>query len=391
MAAYKVIQDVEAEDKILGPLSLKQLIFAAIAAGTIFVAFKVVTMTGVIYTAIPFLPIIVVFGFLAAPIGRDQPTEMWLAAQIRFRTKPRLRIWDQSDIKRLVNITAPIREEKVYTDGLNQTQVRSRLKALASTLDSRGWAVKNADINLYATSTYGQVASDRLIDPSSLPVAVPAIDIKASDDIMDVQNNETAHHFDELMQASGQAHKDAVIAKMHKIAEQKQRAHDQQEDFWFMHQPQAPTDNQDDVMFGQNIVQPASSSDDDENNTFLNDDATAADLSDEEKQLLEHAKQEQERTQTNYGTHHKIVLTPAQRKALEEKQQTEREEQQRIAAKQRAEQDRQKAIEEQTRLTKADTIELANANDFKVSTIAGLAKHKLDEKQDPDEIVIKLH
>ena len=88
MAVYKVIQDVEAEDKILGPLSLKQLIFAAIAAGSIFIAFRIVVATGVIYTAIPFLPFILVFGVLAAPLGRDQPTEMWLAAQIRFYTKP---------------------------------------------------------------------------------------------------------------------------------------------------------------------------------------------------------------------------------------------------------------------------------------------------------------
>ncbi|MCA9346879.1 PrgI family protein, partial [Candidatus Saccharibacteria bacterium] len=75
MATYKVIQDVEAEDKILGPLSLKQLIFAAIAAGSIFIAFRIVVATGVIYTAIPFLPFILVFGVLAAPLGRDQPTE----------------------------------------------------------------------------------------------------------------------------------------------------------------------------------------------------------------------------------------------------------------------------------------------------------------------------
>jgi hypothetical protein len=31
MATYKVIQDIEAEDKLVGPLSLKQFIFALIA------------------------------------------------------------------------------------------------------------------------------------------------------------------------------------------------------------------------------------------------------------------------------------------------------------------------------------------------------------------------
>jgi hypothetical protein len=221
MAVYKVIQDVEAEDKILGPLSLKQLIFAAIAAGTIFIAFRLVVATGAIYTAIPFVPIILVFGVLAAPLGRDQPTEMWLAAQIRFHTKPRMRIWDQNGIKNLVTITAPPKIEKIYTDGLDQSQVRSRLKALSSTLDSRGWAVKNVDINLNANDTYNY-SSDRIIDPSSLPIMVSDVDVRASDDILDVSNNETAQHFDTLMQQSSKTHHDELIAKMQQAAAQVQ-------------------------------------------------------------------------------------------------------------------------------------------------------------------------
>jgi len=32
MATYKVIQDIEAEDKLVGPLTLRQFIYAAIAA-----------------------------------------------------------------------------------------------------------------------------------------------------------------------------------------------------------------------------------------------------------------------------------------------------------------------------------------------------------------------
>jgi hypothetical protein len=390
VAVYKVIQDVEAEDKIVGPLSLKQLIFAGIAFGAIFIAFRIVVATGVIYVAIPFLPIIFIFGFLAAPIGRDQPTEMWLAAQIRFFTKPRVRIWDQSDIKHLVNITVPKHEEKVYTDGLNQTQVHSRLKALASTLDSRGWAVKNVDINMYGTAAYGQAVSDRLIDPSSLPAAVPAIDVKASDDIMDVSSNETAHHFDELMQASSKAHKDAVIAKMHQKAEKKESQQKPAEDYWFMHQPQAPAGDPGGVMFGQNIVQPATTSDDDANITFLNDDDDEGKkLSDEEQKIIERAKRQKEQAQSNYSAHHKVVLTPAQQTALEAKQKQEKIEQERAAAEKQAEEQRKKAQEEKTHLTKADTIELANAN-LKVSTIAGLAKHKSEEKQDPNEVVVKL-
>lgn len=391
MAVYKVIQDVEAEDKIVGPLSLKQLIFAGIAFGAIFIAFRIVVATGVIYVAIPFLPIIFIFGFLAAPIGRDQPTEMWLAAQIRFFTKPRVRIWDQSDIKHLVNITVPKREERIYTDGLNQTQVHSRLKALASTLDSRGWAVKNVDINMYGTAAYGQAVSDRLIDPSSLPAAVPAIDVKASDDIMDVSSNETAHHFDELMQASGKAHKEAILAKIHQAAVAESTQNDQPdapEDYWFMHQPAVPDAVQNQVMFEETIVQPvAATNATDDNATFLNDNNDDAQLSEEEKKIIERAKEQKEHAQTNYSAHHKVVLTSEQQLAMQKQKKLQ--EQQALEAKSQAEEKQKKAEQQKTHLSKTDTIELANAN-LKVSTIAGLAKHKAEEKKDPNEVVVRL-
>jgi hypothetical protein len=46
MATYKVLQDIEAEDKLLGPLTLKQFIFAAVAIAIGFVEFKLITVGG---------------------------------------------------------------------------------------------------------------------------------------------------------------------------------------------------------------------------------------------------------------------------------------------------------------------------------------------------------
>jgi hypothetical protein len=371
MAVYKVIQDVEAEDKILGPLSLKQLIFAAIAGGTIFIAFRLVVATGAIYVAIPFLPIVLVFGILAAPLGRDQPTEMWLAAQIRFFTKPRKRLWDQSGLKELVNITVPKKEEKQYTDGLNQQQVQSRLKALATTLDSRGWAVKNVDVNMYAPNAYGSTLSDRLVDPRSLPTAVSDINITASDDILDVANNQVAQHFDEMMQASGKAHKDAVIARMHTPVASKSAQAEAPQDYWFMYQNQAPKAGSGAAMFGEAVVQPMVNTQEDGFVAKSSNDQSVADA----KKILEQANQQKATAVSQYSAHHKIIPTLEQQ----------------AKAQQEAAKNPPKAKPEQmqTHLSKADTIELANAN-LKVSTIAGLAKHKVQDKQDPTEVIVKL-
>src|ERR1700677_3298864 len=105
MATYKVLQDIEAEDKLVGPLSLRQFIYAAIAVVSLFIAFKLAFVS--IFLIAPFLPVIILFGVLAVPFGHEQPSEVWLLARIRFFVKPHLRIWNKDGNIDLVTITAP--------------------------------------------------------------------------------------------------------------------------------------------------------------------------------------------------------------------------------------------------------------------------------------------
>jgi len=212
MANYKVLQDIEAEDKLLGPLSLKQFIFAAIAAVCLYLCFFSLSKH-IPYLLIFLLPIALIAGFLAWPWSRDQPTEVWLLAKIRFFLKPRRRIWDQDGMQELVTITAPKRVEKHLTNDLSQIEVKSRLRALAETIDSRGWAVKNISVNLAASPAYvmADPTSDRLIDVSALPKEVPAIDITETDDIFE---NPTATHFDEMIGVSTKEHHDQLVKQV---------------------------------------------------------------------------------------------------------------------------------------------------------------------------------
>lgn len=239
MAVYKVIQDIEAEDKLLGPLTLKQFIYACIAAVCIYICFLGIT-NHFPYILIIFLPPAGLFGFFAFPFGRDQPTETWALAKIRFFFKPRRRIWDQTGQTNLVAITAPKKADVNYTNGLTQIEVSSRLKALADTIDSRGWAVKNVNLNLYSQpsqlSTYGD--SDRLLNPSSLPQAVPTIDVTAADDIMDENSSPIAQHFEQMISASTQAHRQQILQKLRTASmEQVKLASSTPNDYWFMNQP----------------------------------------------------------------------------------------------------------------------------------------------------------
>lgn len=214
MATYKLMQDIEAEDHILGPLTLRQFIFALIAAFLYYISFLIYTKH-VAFLLILFIPPALFFTFFAFPFGKDQPTEVWALAKLRFLFKPRRRVWDQSGMKELVTITAPKKIEAVRTNGLSQTEVKSRLNALASTLDSRGWAVKNVDVNTYSHPNPLFVqSSDRLIDATSMPHEVPSFDIDAADDMLDAGSNPVAQQFDTMITQSTQAHRQQLMAEL---------------------------------------------------------------------------------------------------------------------------------------------------------------------------------
>ncbi len=373
MATYKVIQDVEAEDKILGPLSLKQFAFAGVAMAISFLAFMVAKAT-VIYTAIVFVPLIVPPLLLALPLGRDQPTDVWLAAQIRFFLKPRRRIWDQSGIKDLVTITVPKRIERIYTNGLDQNEVRSRLKALADTIDSRGWAVKNVNVNLYSNPAHANI-SDRLVDPASLPQTVQATDIRADDDMLDPFSNPTAQHFDQLVQ---QAALDRRADAMATVQAARQQTASQQpattpDDFYFLHQPPQEQVPRDATMFAAQVVTPKVSSIED--STFLHDDTA---MSIDEQAALEEIKSHKNTAYIN--PHHKTLKTTQQQ--LQEEQLR----QQAVAA--------QEAAETPVTPPKSRaTIELSQTNDVSVASIASIAKHEQTKREalnDGDEVVVSL-
>jgi hypothetical protein len=251
MATYKLIQDIEAEDKILGPLTLKQFIFALITAFFGYISFLCVS-NHVPFLLALFLPPTLAAGFFAVPFGKDQPTEIWALAKIRFYFKPRKRIWDQSGVKELVTVTVPKKVERVLTNGLSQNEVHSRLKTLASTIDSRGWATKNVNVNLSARPSANNAAtSDRLASMSSLPQEVPEYTVQASDDILDETNNPVAHQFDSMITASAKTRRQQLIDELNKMGpeeapaiqtvsaktSQPSQSSVAPNDYWFLHQP----------------------------------------------------------------------------------------------------------------------------------------------------------
>lgn len=304
MATYKVIQDIEAEDHILGPLTLRQFIYALVACFGIYMCFIGLTKHFLPLVVI-FLPVVLLAGFFAFPFGKDQPTEVWALAKIRFLFMPRKRIWDQSGIKELVTVTAPKKIEHAFTNGLSQTEVKSRLRALADTIDSRGWAIKNVNVSMYGqASPVTTVDSDRLIDPSTMPQAVPDFEITASDDILDEQSNPIAQQFTQMINTSTQQHRQQLLAQMHSATAATQpaiaptparpSAPQPPADYWFLNQPAAPAQLPPDAaIFQSQVVAPGASD--------VPVIAASSDVTPEEAAVIARAKQQSTTQAVSYA------------------------------------------------------------------------------------------
>ena len=141
MAEYKVAQDVEAEDKLIGPFSFRQFIYLIIAAVAVALAWGLGQVF--IGLAVIPLPFIIFFTVLALPLRKDQPMEIYIAAIISYRLKSRKRIWSPDGIESLIEITTPKVIEEHLTKDLSQMETEKRLSYLADIADTKGWSIRH--------------------------------------------------------------------------------------------------------------------------------------------------------------------------------------------------------------------------------------------------------
>lgn len=140
MAVYKVPQDVEADDKLIGPFSFRQFVYLIIVVGSGFIGWFLSQLFLPLFVIV--LPIILLFGALALPLKKDQPMETYLAAIVSFYLKPRRRMWSPDGTQAFVEITVPNVVEVQRVKDISESEAEQRLSYLASIVDSRGWAVR---------------------------------------------------------------------------------------------------------------------------------------------------------------------------------------------------------------------------------------------------------
>lgn len=170
MAVYKVPQDVEAEDKLIGPFGFRQFIYLLIAAGAgglTFLFFQV--PPPVPFFSILTVPVILVFVVLALPLRKDQPMEIYIAAVLRFMFKPKKRLWLNDGTAAGVIIDIPKTVARQFAKDITQEEALDKLAYLSRIVDTRGWAAKGVDTAVGGTliQTPDPYASEDVLDESS--------------------------------------------------------------------------------------------------------------------------------------------------------------------------------------------------------------------------------
>ncbi|MBQ3430795.1 PrgI family protein [Candidatus Saccharibacteria bacterium] len=140
MAQYKVPQDVEADDKLIGPFSFRQFIYLLVVVALVALAWALAQ----IFPLLAIFPVIPALFFLvlALPLRKDQPMETYIAALIRFYTTPNKRFWNPGQRESTITITAPKIVEKPLTRDITEEEAGRRLSFLANVVDSEGLSIK---------------------------------------------------------------------------------------------------------------------------------------------------------------------------------------------------------------------------------------------------------
>ncbi len=195
MGQYKVPQDVEAEDKLIGWLSFRQLVYAGIAVGAgamCFFTFQV--FPPLILVPLPFA---ILFAILTLPLRKDQPMETYLIGVVRFYLKSKIRKWDPDGVPSYVEIVTPVQESRLLTKSYSPETAQERLDYLARIMDSRGWAYKQMDGAPYGTNLTPEIAAE----------ATTAVDV------MD-EHASVAQSFKNLIARDKEERRQATIEKM---------------------------------------------------------------------------------------------------------------------------------------------------------------------------------
>ncbi|MCL1929993.1 PrgI family protein [Candidatus Saccharibacteria bacterium] len=164
MSQYTIPQDVETEDKIIGPFGMRQLIYLAITAAMIGLGVALFSLSPVL-VVIP-LPVAIFFLIIALPLKKDQPMENWVAAIIRFRLKPQKRTWQNDGQESFITIDEAVEIDEVAIKDVAGEEAEKRISFLSQLVDSEGWATRGINSPIGAPTS--AISNDVMMESNNV-------------------------------------------------------------------------------------------------------------------------------------------------------------------------------------------------------------------------------
>ena len=136
MQQFVVPQFIDVEDKIIGPITVRQFVILLISGGLLFLSFKFADFTLFITEAITIALLTILFAFIKI---NGRPVHYLILNIIQTLQRPRLRIWDKrlstEDLKKYMREVKTKPVAKVRTRPLVGT---SRLAEISLIVDTGG-------------------------------------------------------------------------------------------------------------------------------------------------------------------------------------------------------------------------------------------------------------
>jgi hypothetical protein len=216
MGQYKVPQDVESEDKLIGPLSLRQFIYVVIGVvwgGLMFFILRPNNSPSpaVNYTIMAILIIPITGFFLLLGFGRrqEQSFEKYFVALVRFYFVPRVRVWDKD-----LSTVELVREEVAAPEIITEKNVsKSSLEQLALVMDTHGF-MKDPTIQLQDEANQAAAYSQRVINPQQIAGNAGnqsrTLQVTQQDDVLDAANLRSTQVNELLQNEEANIHQQAL-------------------------------------------------------------------------------------------------------------------------------------------------------------------------------------
>lgn len=217
MGQYKVPSNVETEDKILGPLSVKQFIYVVIGLMWGFIAIRLIAPFNIVVGLVIAAPITLTMFALGFIQREGISFENYFTASIQYFMSPRKLVWHKDEhvksIKEAPKVIKAPEQAREYSQG--------QLQKLAFTLDTHG-AYKDDTIQLRDDTSQVQQQANRVIDAKSVQpnelaqMATPSSALQPinqtvpADDVLDSESSRSAEVGQMLQNVEVDVHRKAI-------------------------------------------------------------------------------------------------------------------------------------------------------------------------------------